>query len=266
MRWAGTRLSQALMAAKKQAQGAARGEAAERRRHRLASLAREDILRAAAAAFAGRGYQEATLQQIAAAAGFTAASLYTYFPSKEAIYRELGSKVVAEVAAPFRRKLPADWSFGERVGALVEAQCAVAERWRDAFMFFMRLMERGEPVPGRNRDHGHELLELCEQWMQRNAPPSSLRVAPDDAGPVLWSVLNAFVYRWVTKEPSEPLSVVMPRIVDVFLHGILQVDGAARRGDEVTGLGRRLPEPPAGAEPSHRIASRARPPAGRRRP
>ncbi len=49
--------------------------AAERRRHRLAALAREDILSAAAAAFATRGYQAATLQQIARTAGFTAASL-----------------------------------------------------------------------------------------------------------------------------------------------------------------------------------------------
>src|SRR5512141_2854029 len=131
------------MAGKKN-MGSVRGEAAERRRHRLASLAREDILRAAAAAFATRGYQAATLQQIAAEAGFTAASLYTYFPSKEAIYQELGATVVAEVTAPFRRKLPAGWTFVERVTALIEAQCEVAQRRRGAFLFCMRMVERGE--------------------------------------------------------------------------------------------------------------------------
>jgi AcrR family transcriptional regulator len=209
------------MAGKKH-MGSVRGEAAERRRHRLAALAREDILRAAAAAFASRGYQPATLQQIASKAGFTAASLYTYFPSKEAIYRELGATVVAEVTAPFRRKLPAGWKFSERVAALVEAQCEVAERRRDAFIFFMGRMERGESVPGKNRDHGRELIELCEQWVRRNAPPDALRVAPDEAGLVLWAVMNAFVYRWLTGERSDPLSAAAGRIQDVFLRGVLR--------------------------------------------
>jgi AcrR family transcriptional regulator len=209
------------MAGKKN-MGSVRGEAAERRRHRLASLAREDILRAAAAAFATRGYQAATLQQIATAAGFTAASLYTYFPSKEAIYRELGATVVAEVTAPFRRKAPAGWTFVERVAALIEAQCEVAQRRRDAFLFFMRLIERGETVPGKNRDHGRELIELCEHWMRRNAPSDALRLGPDEAGLVLWAVLNAFVYRWLTGERSEPLSGAAGRIQDVFLRGVLR--------------------------------------------
>jgi AcrR family transcriptional regulator len=215
----------------KQHMGSVRGEAAERRRHRVAALAREDILRAAAAAFATRGYQAATLQQIATTAGFTAASLYTYFPSKEAIYRELGTTVVTEVTAPFRRKMPAGWTFVERVATLIEAQCEVAQRRRDAFMFFMRLMERGEIVPGKSRDHGRELIELCEQWMRRNAPPDALRVAPDQAGLVLWAVLNAFVYRWLTEERSEPLSGAKGRIQDVFLHGVMRSEPAdALRG------------------------------------
>jgi AcrR family transcriptional regulator len=214
----------------KQKMGAVRGEAAERRRHRLATLAREDILRAAAAAFVTRGYQAATLQQIAAMAGFTAASLYTYFPSKEAIYRELGTTVVTEVTAPFRRKLPAGWTFVERVAALIEAQCEVAQRRRDAFLFFMRLMERGETLPGKSsRDHGRELIELCERWMRRNAPLDALRVAADDAGLVLWAVLNAFLYRWLTGERSEPLSGAAGRIQDVFLRGVLRTEPADAR-------------------------------------
>ncbi len=209
------------MAAKK-TKGSMLPDAAERRRHRLATLAREDILRAAAAAFATRGYQAATLQQIAGAAGFTAASLYTYFPSKEAIYRELGATLVAEIAAPFRRKMPAGWTFDQRLEALIQAQCEAAQRRRDAFMFIVRLAERGETVPGKHRDHGREFLGLCEQWMRRNAKADALRVSPDDAGLLLWAVLNAFLYRWVTEDRNESLAVTMQRIREVFLRGVLR--------------------------------------------
>jgi AcrR family transcriptional regulator len=208
------------MAAAKR-KGSTRVEAAELRRHRVAALAREDILRAAATAFATRGYQAATLQQIAAAAGFTAASLYTYFPGKEAIFRELGNTVISEIAAPFRRKLAGNLSFPERIQALIEAECEVARRRRDAFTFFMRLMDRCDSAPGKVRNHGQELLDLCEQWMRRNAPSAGLLVSADEAGLVLWSILNAFIYRWVTADPPEPLEPTIARIQNVFLHGVM---------------------------------------------
>jgi hypothetical protein len=59
------------------------------RRERAAEHTREDILVAAARVFARKGYAAAGVQEIAAEAGFAAASLYSYFKGKRAIWDAL---------------------------------------------------------------------------------------------------------------------------------------------------------------------------------
>ncbi len=51
--------------------------------------ARERIVRAATVEFAGKGYDGARIDAIALAAGVNKALVYYYFPSKEALYRQL---------------------------------------------------------------------------------------------------------------------------------------------------------------------------------
>src|SRR5579875_3832641 len=69
--------------------------AAPRWRRRKAARPAE-IVAAALAVFAERGFAAARLEDIAARAGVSKAALYLYFPTKEALFRA----VVAEVAAP----------------------------------------------------------------------------------------------------------------------------------------------------------------------
>lgn len=58
---------------------------------------REQILHAAAEAFAARGFRGATTREIAARVGITEAALYRHFPSKEAIYAAI---LDTKIAAP----------------------------------------------------------------------------------------------------------------------------------------------------------------------
>src|SRR5579859_3900649 len=93
-----------------------------RRQRAVSELKRTLILDAARAVFASEGLEGASLRAIASKAGYTAASLYFHFDSKEAIYAELlevslgalGESVRAAVdraRAPQRRLLAAGMGF-----------------------------------------------------------------------------------------------------------------------------------------------------------
>ncbi len=77
---------------------------AQLRREQQRAMARADILVAASEAIAENGYRATSMSDIAARAGYSAGSLYTYFPSKEAIFkgltRQIGSEVVEALDVP----------------------------------------------------------------------------------------------------------------------------------------------------------------------
>ena len=76
---------------------------------------REAILDAAIAVFARRGYQAATMQELAREAGYTAPSLYNYFPGKQQIFEALVDRLDAEFIAVFDEPMPAGLGFEARV-------------------------------------------------------------------------------------------------------------------------------------------------------
>src|SRR3954451_3061559 len=60
---------------------------------------RERLLGAAARVFARRGYQQASLEEVAAEAGFTTGAVYSNFSGKEELFLALADKKVDERVA-----------------------------------------------------------------------------------------------------------------------------------------------------------------------
>lgn len=123
---------------------------ARARRERVQALAREDILEAALRAFARGGYGDTKIADIAAEAGFTAASLYTYFPGKKEIFIAAADHFVAGVEQAFG-ELPdephSDFaSFAADARARIRNICAYGDERSAVLAFFMRLRWSGEPV------------------------------------------------------------------------------------------------------------------------
>lgn len=84
-------------------------------RRRRGELRVAALLEAAASTFAEKGYEAATMTEIAARAGAAIGSLYQFFPSKEALaaailqrYGELMAVGVAELVKGARRQTPRD--------------------------------------------------------------------------------------------------------------------------------------------------------------
>jgi AcrR family transcriptional regulator len=207
------------------------------RRQRAIARTREDILDAAARAFCRAGYSSATMRDIAREAGYTAASLYTYFKSKREILEGLVSLVTEEFLQSFDEPVPAGMSFPQRLELLLRRQLALAEERREIFSMFMALQPAAEWVPkGGGKKSWYWPMEVQVErlaaWFGDNALPAELGGHhPDDVARFLVSVVHGFLVHWVTHgAPGERFSARTGLMLDLFFHGVSGQIAALRAG------------------------------------
>ena len=121
--------------------GAMVGATAGAGRTRIQARNREAILQAALGVFAARGFEGATLDRIAAAAGLSKPNLLYYFPSKEAIHSALLEGLLDMWLDPLR--------------ALDPAGDPVAEMRR----YVRRKLELSRDYPRESRLFANEILQ-----------------------------------------------------------------------------------------------------------
>lgn len=119
------------------------------RRQRQQEETRREILEAALGSFATRGFRETRMADIAEAAGFTAASLYTYFKSKAEIVLGCEALLADEMQAALG-EAPA-FEFTDKAAFTAEFRARVASmaswcgRRREGIALFWRLRWTGDP-------------------------------------------------------------------------------------------------------------------------
>jgi AcrR family transcriptional regulator len=122
---------------------------AKARRERAQALARQDILEAALRAFAKKGYAATKMADIAAEAGFTAASLYTYFPGKREIFQAAAEHFVEAVKAAYgpRPERPVETveALEAELRARMRSLCAFGDSRHEVLGFFLRMRWAGVP-------------------------------------------------------------------------------------------------------------------------
>src|SRR6202008_2125442 len=93
----------------------------KRKRNARGEQRRQDLLRAAAAVFGRLGYHETTTNSIAAEAGVSPATLYQFFPNKEAIASALASMYSREMAEAEQAIDPeGDLTFAQAINELID--------------------------------------------------------------------------------------------------------------------------------------------------
>lgn len=189
------------------------GPARSPRRAREIARTRQDILEAAARVFSRAGYHAATMQAIAREAGFTAASLYTYFESKEAIYEGLLADVKGRLLATFDTPAPAGLTFPQRLELMLQRQFQLVAERIDALRV---IFDQGPPREGQHPPE--DVLARAETFFAK-AGRGDLRLPPAEAALVLYGLAHAYVARWFLGEQEPDPSRLAARVVDVFLHG-----------------------------------------------
>lgn len=144
-----------------------------------------EILVAAYRVFAERGFEEATMAEIAGVAGVAKGTLYLYYPSKQEIYDAALRQIAVEVDARTKSALEAAPGVGEKVHAFIETKLRYFEGHRD----FFRISERefGHPAY-RHGQHARlvdqlrqEQVRLLDQILQQAVRRKAIRPVRTEA-------------------------------------------------------------------------------------
>jgi AcrR family transcriptional regulator len=116
---------------------------------------RTDLLTAARAVFAKKGYEGATVSEIVGRAGVAQGTFYLYFPGKDALAGAFAETLGIRFAELAAEKTSRSRSFDAAVAKLFEASYQVAEEFSDVFLIANR---------------GLELVDDVDEWMTLTAP------------------------------------------------------------------------------------------------
>jgi TetR/AcrR family transcriptional regulator of autoinduction and epiphytic fitness len=189
---------------------------------------REAILDAAIVVFARRGYQAATMQELAREAGYTAPSLYNYFAGKQRIFEALVDRLDAEFIAVFDEATPEAGDFASRVELLIRRQVDLVQRRRGAFKIFLAVQGGAGAIPSARAARRHAegfrtYMERFTTWMRAASAGADLGGrSPEELAYALWGLSIAFQTRGAGSGEADTQAMLR-----LFLHGAL--GGAAAR-------------------------------------
>jgi AcrR family transcriptional regulator len=143
------------------------------------------ILEAAYRVFAERGFEEATMAEIARVAGVAKGTLYLYYPSKQDIYDAALRQSAVDVDARTKLAVELAQGVGEKVHAFIETKLRYFEEHRD----FFRISERefGYPACRRGQHARHvdelrlEQVKLLDQILQQAVRRKAIRPVRTEA-------------------------------------------------------------------------------------
>lgn len=183
---------------------------------------RLEILEAAAKAFAKKGVDRTTVHEIARESGYTAASLYSYFPGKDAIVEGLLGLLQRELLATFDEALPAGLTFPQSLEMLARSQLELADRRREAMVFFMQCGASHSAPRIAREQAGFELYvpRLAAFIAKRAAKADLGGLSPADAATFFAGLSHGFFHRWLLEKDSRPMASHAKLLVRLFLHGV----------------------------------------------
>lgn len=133
---------------------------------------RERLLAAAAKVFARRGYQGATVDEIASEAGFTIGALYSNFAGKEELFLALADRQVAQRAAEVRAIAEAaetDGDASEEAAAQFRAFLEADPDWPLLYYEFWSLSVRNPELQGELAKRREVIRDALAETLERVA-------------------------------------------------------------------------------------------------
>jgi AcrR family transcriptional regulator len=191
-------------------------------RERKKIALRKRILDASVEQFRANGYEDVTVDEICATLGISKATFFRYFPTKDAVLRELGAILFADFEHTLaQHALESDRSAGDRIGqfyALLADVCSADLKLTRA------VVESGALDPVRHPEvwEKHErALTVLGKIIQQGQDTGELRSNPDARSLAL--ILEASCYStiasWIFRGEGRSERPDVVTTVNVFLHG-----------------------------------------------
>ena len=194
------------------------------RKERDRQLRRTDILRAAEHQFARKGYERATIQDIARQAQYGTGTVYLYFKDKESVYLSLIEEKIAAMIAIIKEKTAPIADARVKLEVLVNESLGYFDRNQDFFRIFASERSRLQWTIGTHSrkpacmDHlpfVTEIVRLGQQQKFLRDDYAALQVAE-----VLVSMISSVVFDCLRQKPgAASLGEMSEFVLDMFLEG-----------------------------------------------
>jgi AcrR family transcriptional regulator len=185
---------------------------------------REELVAAAASVFARRGYHQATVEEIAAEAGFSTGAVYSNFAGKEELFLALADREVEERVEEFRAVAEAAGRGGEPGEEAAQRFRAFLERdpdWPLLFYEFWSLSVRNATLQEELRERREAVRDALADTLERVAGELGfeLRFPPKTLATAIGASLNGLAF----ERAADPRAIPD----DVFAEFITAVLGCA---------------------------------------
>jgi TetR/AcrR family transcriptional regulator, cholesterol catabolism regulator len=196
---------------------------------------RGTIINEAARLFALKGYEGASIGEIALATGISKPAIYHYFTDKDEIYEEIVVTVMQGMLDNATQNLTRVTSPAERLKAFMIAHATFFDRHRHSYIA-AQLGFRGLRSTGRDAALG--LRDSYEQLLRdilAEAHRAGVLLVPDVAmtGRLILSSLN-WMARWYQVDGARTARDIASQYADILLNGLLprvpQMDSSRATG------------------------------------
>ena len=200
------------------------------------------IARVAKAVFAERGYQQATLEEIAQRAGMSKATIYLYYKNKDDLFLHVVEDLVATAITETAQAAEAPGTPLEKLARMVRGKMAFYEREREFFHIYLN-EKHGLDF---NEKHGLEVApkdphKCLLQDMYRQGVDRLANVLQEgmDAGVLrpmearrlaffLQEMMSTMLGQRIQGKAKTSVEEDAAQLLDFFLHGALRQEALSR--------------------------------------
>lgn len=174
---------------------------------------RQEILAAAKACFARKGFQGLSISDICKEAGISPGHLYHYFPSKDAILDAIGAAALEEGARQFTQLVEIGNALSA-IGAVIEE--AKHRNLRNEFLLFLQLAaetNRNPKLAAKLKEMSKTTRAILANFLVKGQAAGLIDPAldPEIAATVLFGILDG-VRMMTIRDPK----LDMPKILDAI--------------------------------------------------
>lgn len=185
---------------------------------------REAILRSAIKVFAGYGYFNSKVSDIAGEAGIADGTVYLYFKSKDEILHSIFDRAMAEFIDEGKRELAEIAEPAAKLARIAELHLEKLGADRDlAIVFQVELRGSTKFMREFSAAGFGEYLDIICRTIADGQAVGDFRsdVKPIIAAKILYGSLDEMVTNWVLSDKSYPLAPMAAEVLKIFFGGIL---------------------------------------------
>lgn len=186
---------------------------------------REAILRAAIKVFAGKGYFNSKVADIAGEAGIADGTVYLYFKSKEEILHSIFDRAMEEFIAEGKREIAEIEEADKRLRRIAELHLEKLGADRDlAIVFQVELRGSTKFMEEFSAAGFAEYLSIIHRTIEDGQKTGVFRkdLNATVCSKILYGALDEMVTNWILSKKAYQLAPMADEVLKVFFGGVLK--------------------------------------------